>query len=199
MIRLHLDGPRLEGEEAHQPWTVAHMLAGAAIAARSCGTEHSRPLRYRIRSGIGVPTRELLTFSMFVRADDREKAIAVAPDIDSNYEPADIPDLNGSDYEDFIWEELLQAGGALHDMRMQPPLSAFKYEARRYVQPIHFEDFDGAQFERFVFAYKVRSEKWQSLEWYGQTGRDVGRDLGHPSERGTRSQEHQESSIVKNA
>jgi hypothetical protein len=27
------------------------------------------------------------------------------------------------------------------------------------VQPIHFEDFDGAQFERLVFAYHARTEK----------------------------------------
>lgn len=50
-----------------------------------------------------------------------------------------------------------------------------------YVQPIHFEDFDGAQFERLVFAYHVRAENWKSLEWYGQAGSDLGRDIwgGH--------------------
>ena len=46
-----------------------------------------------------------------------------------------------------------------------------------YVQPIHFEDFDGSQFERLVFAYHWRSEKWRSLEWYGQTGSDLGRGI----------------------
>lgn len=46
-----------------------------------------------------------------------------------------------------------------------------------YVQPIHFEDFDGAQFERLVFAYHVRAENWKSLEWYGQAGSDLGRDI----------------------
>ena len=46
-----------------------------------------------------------------------------------------------------------------------------------YVQPIHFEDFDGAQFERLVFAYHARTESWKSLEWYGQTGSDLGRDI----------------------
>jgi hypothetical protein len=46
-----------------------------------------------------------------------------------------------------------------------------------YVQPVHFEDFDGAQFERLVFAYHVRTESWKSLEWYGQTGSDLGRDI----------------------
>jgi hypothetical protein len=47
----------------------------------------------------------------------------------------------------------------------------------RYVQPIHFEDYSGAQFERLVFAYLWRSEKWRSLEWYGQAGSDLGRDI----------------------
>jgi len=47
----------------------------------------------------------------------------------------------------------------------------------RHVQPIHFEDFDGVQFERLVFAYHARTGHWQSLEWYGQTGADLGRDI----------------------
>jgi hypothetical protein len=47
----------------------------------------------------------------------------------------------------------------------------------KYVQPIHFEDFSGAQFERLVFAYHARSDKWRSLEWYGQAGNDLGRDI----------------------
>jgi hypothetical protein len=47
----------------------------------------------------------------------------------------------------------------------------------KHVQPIHFEDFDGLQFERLVFAYLARTEKWLSLEWYGQTGSDLGRDI----------------------
>lgn len=45
------------------------------------------------------------------------------------------------------------------------------------VQPIHFEDFDGFQFERLVFAYHARAEQWKSIEWYGQTGSDLGRDI----------------------
>jgi len=45
------------------------------------------------------------------------------------------------------------------------------------VQPIHFEDFDGHQFERLVFAYHLRTENWRTLEWYGQTGGDLGRDI----------------------
>jgi hypothetical protein len=47
----------------------------------------------------------------------------------------------------------------------------------KYVQPIHFEDFDGLQFERLVFAYHACTEKWRSLEWYGQSGSDLGRDI----------------------
>ena len=57
----------------------------------------------------------------------------------------------------------------------------------RIVQPIHFEDFDGHQFERLVFAYLIRTDNRLSLEWYGQTGSDSGRDIwgirerdGHP-------------------
>jgi hypothetical protein len=44
----------------------------------------------------------------------------------------------------------------------------------KHVQPLHFEDFAGAQFERLVFAYHARTEKWRSLEWYGQVGSDLG-------------------------
>jgi hypothetical protein len=54
----------------------------------------------------------------------------------------------------------------------------------RYVQPIHFEDYSGAQFECLVFAYHWRSEKWRSLEWYGQTGSDLGRDIWGVRENG---------------
>lgn len=47
----------------------------------------------------------------------------------------------------------------------------------KLVQPIHFEDFDGSQFERLVFAYHARVGKWETLEWYGQVGADLGRDI----------------------
>jgi hypothetical protein len=45
------------------------------------------------------------------------------------------------------------------------------------VHPIHFEDLDGSEFERLVFAYHWRSDDWRSLEWYGQGGSDLGRDI----------------------
>jgi hypothetical protein len=55
----------------------------------------------------------------------------------------------------------------------------------KYVQPIHFEDFDGFKFERLVFAYHARTEKWKTLEWYGQAGSDLGRDIWGVREDGT--------------
>jgi len=54
----------------------------------------------------------------------------------------------------------------------------------RMVQPVHFEDFDGEQFERLVFAYHLRSSRWQTLEWYGQVGGDLGRDIWGVRENG---------------
>lgn len=45
------------------------------------------------------------------------------------------------------------------------------------VQPIHFEDHSGIAFERLAFAYLLRTNDWISLEWYGQTGSDSGRDI----------------------
>lgn len=47
----------------------------------------------------------------------------------------------------------------------------------REVRPVHFEDFSGEQFERLVLAYHVRVGPWQSVEWYGQVGSDLGRDI----------------------
>jgi hypothetical protein len=54
----------------------------------------------------------------------------------------------------------------------------------RTVQPVHFEDFSGHQFERLVFAYHLRTEKWRTLEWYGQSGSDLGRDIWGERETG---------------
>src|SRR5579864_4891444 len=53
------------------------------------------------------------------------------------------------------------------------------------VHPIHFEDFDGSQFERLVFACHWRSDDWRWLEWYGQAGSDLGRDIWGIREDGT--------------
>lgn len=45
------------------------------------------------------------------------------------------------------------------------------------VARVHFEDYSGADFERLVFAYHCRTEEWKSIEWYGQVGADLGRDI----------------------
>jgi hypothetical protein len=50
-------------------------------------------------------------------------------------------------------------------------------KSAKLVLPVHFEDYGGEQFERLVFAYHARTERWRSLEWYGQTGSDLGRDI----------------------
>ena len=65
-------------------------------------------------------------------------------------------------------------------LRKEPP----SRKIARAVQPVHFEDFDGHQFERLVFAYHLRTSKWRSLEWYGQTGSDLGRDIWGEHETG---------------
>jgi hypothetical protein len=63
------------------------------------------------------------------------------------------------------------------------------HQPAKYVQPIHFEDFSGSQFERLVFAYHYRSDVWQSLEWYGQAGSDLGRDIWGVRENATKANE----------
>lgn len=50
------------------------------------------------------------------------------------------------------------------------------------VHSLHFEDLDGPEFERFVFAYHWRNDDWRSLEWYGQVGSDLERDIDRERE-----------------
>lgn len=45
------------------------------------------------------------------------------------------------------------------------------------VYRIHFEDRSGTEFERFSFAYLTRIKQWDTLDWYGQSGSDGGRDI----------------------
>src|SRR5216117_1147327 len=52
------------------------------------------------------------------------------------------------------------------------------------VHPVHFEDFSGRQFERIVFAYHLGAGEWNSLDWYGQSGSDSGRDIWGVRESG---------------
>lgn len=53
------------------------------------------------------------------------------------------------------------------------------------VQRIHFEDRSGTEFERLCFAHLWHSESWVSLDWYGQTGSDGGRDIWGVREDGS--------------
>jgi hypothetical protein len=55
--------------------------------------------------------------------EEATEALAEALELKKNYEPADIPDPNGIDYDDFLWEELCEA--AREDVRMDPNLYSF--------------------------------------------------------------------------
>ena len=61
---------------------------------------------------------------VFVNVDDEaKKSLAIALEIAKNYDPEDIPDSNGHDYEDFLWEELSEA--SLEDVRQSPRRCSF--------------------------------------------------------------------------
>ncbi len=55
--------------------------------------------------------------------EEATNALATALDVEGNYEPGDIPDRNGSDYEDFLWQELCEA--AREDVRQDRNLYSF--------------------------------------------------------------------------
>lgn len=44
------------------------------------------------------------------------------------------------------------------------------------VNPVHFEDFSGKQFERLLLGYAIRNG-WKDAEWLGEAGGDGGRDI----------------------
>lgn len=50
-------------------------------------------------------------------------ALAAALELEKNYEPGDIPDPDGIEYDDFLWDELLEA--AREDVRSDPNLYSF--------------------------------------------------------------------------
>ncbi len=54
---------------------------------------------------------------------EARKALAEALELEKSYEPADIPASDGSDYDDFLWDELLEA--AREDVRNDPNLYSF--------------------------------------------------------------------------
>jgi hypothetical protein len=55
--------------------------------------------------------------------DEAKKSLAAALEIAENHDPEDIPDHNGPDYEDFLWEQLSEA--SLEDVRQSPRLYSF--------------------------------------------------------------------------
>jgi len=55
--------------------------------------------------------------------DEALRSLAMALEINAKYEPADIPDPEGPEYQDFLWEELCDA--ALEDVRQSPQLYSF--------------------------------------------------------------------------
>lgn len=56
-------------------------------------------------------------------SEEARQALAAALELEKNFEPADIPDPYGSDYDDFLWDELLEA--AREDVRSGPNLYSF--------------------------------------------------------------------------
>lgn len=54
---------------------------------------------------------------------DALKTLAAALDIYSKYDPSDIPNPEESEYEDLLWDELLEAG--IEDVRLDPNLRSF--------------------------------------------------------------------------
>jgi hypothetical protein len=55
--------------------------------------------------------------------EEATAALAAALELEKNFEPADIPAADASDYEDFLWDELLEA--AQEDVRADPNLYSF--------------------------------------------------------------------------
>lgn len=55
--------------------------------------------------------------------NEAQKQLATALQIAENYEAPDIPDPDGEEYEDFLWQEL--CGAASEDVREDPNLLSF--------------------------------------------------------------------------
>ena len=54
---------------------------------------------------------------------EARQALAAALELEKNYEPTDIPRPDSSDYDDFLWDELVEA--AREDVRNDPNLYSF--------------------------------------------------------------------------
>jgi hypothetical protein len=55
--------------------------------------------------------------------DDAKRALAEALEINANYDLADIPSPDSSDFDDLLWEELSEA--AREDVRQDPNLYSY--------------------------------------------------------------------------
>jgi hypothetical protein len=55
--------------------------------------------------------------------EEATTALAAALELEKNFEPADIPSPDATDYDDFLWEELYDA--AREDVRNDPNLYSF--------------------------------------------------------------------------
>jgi hypothetical protein len=55
--------------------------------------------------------------------EEATTALAAALKLEKNFEPADIPDPDAIDYDDFLWQELYEA--AREDVRDDPILYSF--------------------------------------------------------------------------
>lgn len=55
--------------------------------------------------------------------EEAKKRLATALEFAARYTPEDLPDPNGPDYDDFLWEELSEA--SLEDVRQCPRLYSF--------------------------------------------------------------------------
>jgi hypothetical protein len=56
-------------------------------------------------------------------SSDAQSSLAAALQIEEHYDPADIPDPDGIEYEDFLWQELCDV--AREDVRADPNLFSF--------------------------------------------------------------------------
>ena len=52
--------------------------------------------------------------------EDATNALAAALDITGNYDASELPDPNGHEYQDLLWQELCAA--AVEDVRLDPNL-----------------------------------------------------------------------------
>jgi hypothetical protein len=80
---------------------------------------------------------------------DAKEALAQALELSKKYEPADIPNSGGIEYDDFLWEELSE--DSLEDVRQSP---------RQYSFFVVSESKDSKYRDRYVSADWPSAEKF---------------------------------------